>query len=407
MSKLDLTAIRAEFPALLERPYGKPLAYLDNAATTQKPNAVLEATARAYREECGNVHRGVHLFSERATKSFEAARGQIARFIGAKEAGEVVLTKGTTESINLVASSFGKSQLKEGQEILLSGMEHHSNIVPWQLLAEEKKLSIKVIPLTDEGELDMVAFEKLIGPHTGILSVVWVSNALGTVNPVEQLIAGAKKHGVPVLLDAAQAVPHLPIDVKALGCDFLAASAHKAYGPTGVGFLWGKKELLERMPPYQGGGDMIATVSFEKSTYREPPARFEAGTPNIAGVIGFGAALEWLSRLPLAEARRHESQLAAECAIRLSEMPGIRLIGRPKERAGAVSFVMEGVHPHDIGTILDREGVAVRTGHHCTQPLMQRFQVPATARASFALYNTREDLDALMRGLGRVREVMG
>ncbi|MFO0728420.1 MAG: cysteine desulfurase [Myxococcota bacterium] len=403
---MNLAALRAEFPALQERPYGKPLAYLDNAATTQKPNVVLAATARAYREECGNVHRGVHLFSERATASFEKARGSIARFISAKSPSEVVFTKGTTESVNLLAQTFGK-RLKPGQEILISGMEHHSNIVPWQLLAEERGLQLKVIPITDRGDLDLEAFERLIGPQTGILSVVWISNALGTVNPVQHLISVAQKHGVPVMLDAAQAVAHVPIDVEKLGCDFLVASAHKAYGPTGVGFLWGKKALLESMPPYQGGGDMIATVSFEKTTYREPPARFEAGTPNIAGVIGFGAALDWLHTQDLVEARKHEARLTEACAARLAELSGIRLVGTPKERAGAVSFVMEGVHPHDIGTILDREGVAVRTGHHCTQPLMQRFSVPATARASFALYNNEEDLDALIRGLAKVREVMG
>jgi cysteine desulfurase/selenocysteine lyase len=406
MSDFDVVALRRDFPGLHQDVHGKTLCYLDNAATTQKPRAVLDATEHYYVEDCANVHRGVHLLSERATRSFEAVRGKVARFIGAKSADEVVFTKGVTDAVNLVAQTFGRATLTPGQHIILSGMEHHSNIVPWQLLAKERGLVIDVIPVTDAGELDLEAYAKLLGPKTGLVASVWISNALGTVNPVARMVELAKAHDVPVLLDAAQALPHVPVDVDALGCDFLVGSGHKCYGPTGVGFLWGKKKRLEAMPPYQGGGDMIATVSFEGSTFREPPARFEAGTPNIAGVIGFGAALDYLSRIDLAAARAHEDSVTRYAVERLSATPGVRLVGTARERAGAVSFVLDGVHPHDVGTILDREGVAIRTGHHCTQPLMARFAVPATARASFGLYNTKAEVDALVAGLAKVKELM-
>lgn len=400
----DVEQVRADFPGLSQQVHGKPLVYLDNAATTQKPRRVIDAVSKALRDDCANVHRGVHLLSERATRDFEQARVTIARHLGG-DPGEVVLTKGATESINLVAWSFAGAFLKAGDEVLISGMEHHANIVPWQMLAQRQGIVLKVVPITDRGELDLEAMERLIGPRTKLISVVWISNALGTVNPVRRVVELAQ--GIPVLIDGSQALPHVPIDVKALGCDFLACSGHKAYGPTGVGILWGKKDRLASMPPYQGGGDMIASVTFEKTTYREPPARFEAGTPNIAGVIGLGAALEYMGSIDLAGARAHEDAIVQYAVERLSELPGLRLIGTPKKRAGAISFSMGEIHPHDIGTILDREGVAIRTGHHCTQPLMARFELPATARASFAFYNTRAEVDALVRGLEKVREVLG
>ncbi len=403
---IDLARIRADFPALSLQAHGHPLVYLDNAATTQKPRAVLDATERAYREESGNVHRAVHLLSERATRDFEATRKKLARFIGARTPDEVVFTKGTTDAINLVAQSWGRAYFRPGQEIVLSDMEHHSNIVPWQLIAQEKGLAIKVIPVTDDGELDLDAYRRLVGPQTAMVALTWVSNALGTVNPVEELVRVAHAHGAPVLLDAAQALPHVRVDVAALDVDFVAASAHKFYGPTGVGFLWGKMSRLEKMPPYQGGGDMISIVRFDGTTYREPPARFEAGTPNIAGVIGFGAALDYVAGLDLDAAHAHEAELTRFADGVLREVPGVRVLGRPARRLGAVSFVMDDVHPHDLATILDRRGVAVRAGHHCAQPLMERFAVPATARASFALYNTRDEVEALVRGLVHAREVM-
>jgi len=404
---MNLQKLRSDFPGLHQDVHGKTLVYLDNAATMQKPRAVLDAMEKYFVEDCANVHRGVHLLSERATKSFEAVRGKIAKFIGSKDANEVVFTKGVTDAINLVAHSFGRKHLEKGQEIIISGMEHHSNIVPWQILAEEKGLTLKVVPVTDRGELDLEAYAKMIGPKTGLVSMVWVSNALGTVNPVKQIVDLAKAHDVPVMFDGAQALPHVPIDVEAIGCDFFAGSGHKCYGPTGAGFLWGKKKRLESMPPYQGGGDMIVSVTFEKSTYREPPARFEAGTPNIAGIIGLGAAIDYLGSIDLAAARAHEDDVTRYCAEQLSQTAGIKLVGTPTQRAGAVSFVMDDIHPHDIGTILDREGVAIRTGHHCAQPLMARMHVPATARASFGIYNTREEVDVLVGGLKKVRELMG
>ncbi len=403
---IDVTALRRDFPGLHQDVHGKPLRYLDNAATTQKPRAVIDATEQYYVEDCANVHRGVHLLSERATKSFEAVRTKVARFIHASSADEVVFTKGVTEAVNLVASSFGRKFFQPGQQIILTGMEHHSNIVPWQLLAKERELTIDVIPVTDAGDLDLEAFAKLLGPRTALVSAVWISNALGTINPVKRLVEMAKAHDVPVMLDAAQALPHVPVDVQAIGCDFLAGAGHKCYGPTGVGFLWGKKHRLESMPPYQGGGDMIATVSFEGTTFREPPQRFEAGTPNIAGVIGLGAALDYLGSIDLAAARAHEDGVVQYAVERLSATPGVTLVGTPQQRAGAISFVLDGVHPHDVGTILDREGIAIRTGHHCAQPLMQRFRVPATARASFGIYNTRAEVDALVDGLAKVKELM-
>ena len=406
-ARLDVAAIRADFPILSREVYGKPLVYLDNAASAQKPRQVLDAIQRAYAEEYANVHRGLHYLSNTATDNYERARKTVAKFLNAPTPDEIIFTRNATEAINLVAQSFGGMVIGEGDEIVLTIMEHHSNIVPWQILAEEKGLTLKVVPVTDRGELDLEAYAKMIGPKTGLVSMVWVSNALGTVNPVKQIVDLAKAHDVPVMFDGAQALPHVPIDVEAIGCDFFAGSGHKCYGPTGAGFLWGKKKRLESMPPYQGGGDMIVSVTFEKSTYREPPARFEAGTPNIAGIIGLGAAIDYLGSIDLAAARAHEDDVTRYCAEQLSQTAGIKLVGTPTQRAGAVSFVMDDIHPHDIGTILDREGVAIRTGHHCAQPLMARMHVPATARASFGIYNTREEVDVLVGGLKKVRELMG
>jgi cysteine desulfurase / selenocysteine lyase len=401
----DVQAVRAEFPGLEQHVHQKPLVYLDNAATTQRPRAVIDAVSKAMRDDCANVHRGVHELSVRATRAFEAARGRVASFIRASSPNQIVFTKGATEAVNIVASSFAGERLKEGDEILVSELEHHANIVPWQLLAKKKGLVVRPIRITDDGEIDLDALKKMIGKKTGMIAVSWVSNALGTVSPVAEIVRLAE--GVPVLVDAAQALPHIEIDVGAIGCDFLVFSAHKAYGPTGVGALWGKKEHLASMPPYQGGGDMIASVSFAETTFREPPARFEAGTPNISGVIGFGAAIEWMSSLDLLAARAHEHALLELARARLSELPGVKIFGKPKQQAGAISFSFEDVHPHDIGTVLDSEGIAIRAGHHCAQPLMDRFSVPATARASFAVYNTRDEVDALVRGLSKVKEVFG
>jgi cysteine desulfurase/selenocysteine lyase len=401
----DVGRVREEFPALKQLVHGKPLVYLDSAATTQKPQLVIDAITHFYQEDCSNIHRGVHLLSERATKAYEDVRLAVQQFINAADPAEVIFVRGTTEAINLVAHSYGRTHVQAGDAVLISAMEHHSNIVPWQILCEERGARLRVVPMNGRGELLLDEYEKLLTPRTKLVAVSHVSNALGTVNPVRQIIAMAHEHGTPVLVDGAQAVPHLQVDVQELDCDFYAFSGHKMYGPTGVGVLYGKKRLLEAMPPYQGGGDMISSVTFEKTTYNRLPFKFEAGTPNIAGVIGLGAAIEYLGRIAVDRVAAHENHLLAYATERISSLPGVRLIGTAQEKAAVLSFVLEGVHPHDIGTVLDQEGIAVRTGHHCAQPVMQFFGVPATARASFALYNTEEEVDALMRGICKVQEI--
>jgi cysteine desulfurase/selenocysteine lyase len=402
---LDVERVRASFPALAQRVHGRPLVYLDNAATTQKPTAVIEAVESFYRRDCSNVHRGVHELSQRATVAYESARTSVKRHIGAHDSREIVFTRGTTEAINLVAWSFVRPRLTPGDEILISAMEHHSNIVPWQLLCEHTGAKLRVIPIDDRGDIILEDYERLLTDRTRLVGVVWISNALGTVNPVRDIISIAHARGVPVLVDGAQAVPHMAIDVAEIDCDFLAFSGHKCYGPTGIGVLYGKREHLLEMSPYQGGGDMILSVTFERTVYAEPPHRFEAGTPNIEGAIGLDTALRYLEGLGLDAVAEHERELLEEATRRVLEVPNVRLIGNARERAGALSFVMDGVHPHDIGTILDAEGVAVRAGHHCAQPVMKRYGVSATVRASFGVYNTREEIDALVAGLHRVREV--
>jgi cysteine desulfurase / selenocysteine lyase len=403
----DVHAVRADFPILGTRVHGKPLVYLDNAATTQKPQAVLDRIAAYYGRENANVHRGVHWLSERATEVYEGARGTIARFLNAADAREVIFVRGTTEAINLVAASFGRTRVGAGDEIVLTAMEHHSNIVPWQLLAEAVGARLRVVPMTDAGELRLDEYEAMLSERTKLVAVVHVSNALGTVNPIAAMIRTAHARGVPVLVDGAQAVAHTAVDVRALDCDFYTFSGHKVFGPTGIGVLYGRAALLESMPPYQGGGDMISSVSFERTTYNVLPYKFEAGTPNIAGAVGLAAALDYVTGVGLDRIDAHEHELLDYGTALLSRVPGLTLTGTAPGKAAVLAFVMDGVHPHDVGTILDREGVAIRTGHHCCQPLMDRLGVPATARASLALYNTRADLDALAAGLDQVRKVFG
>jgi cysteine desulfurase/selenocysteine lyase len=402
---LDPARVRAEFPILGRTVHGKPLVYLDSAATSQKPRAVIDAISRYYEESNANVHRGVHHLSERATRAYDDARATVARFIGARDPREIVFVRGTTEAVNLVAQTFGRSSVGPGDEVLVSELEHHSNIVPWQMLCEERGATVRPVPITAEGDLDLEALDRLLGPRAKLLAVTQVSNALGTVTPTAEIVRRAKARGVAVLVDGAQGLPHLGVDVAALGADFYAFSGHKVYGPTGIGVLWGRRELLEAMPPWQGGGDMIRTVSFERTTYNVLPHKFEAGTPHIAGAIGLAAALDWLSRVGPAAAAAHERALLAYAVDALRSVPDVRIVGEPRERAGAVSFLVGDVHPHDVGTVLDRSGVAVRAGHHCAQPLMRRLGVHATARASFGVYNLREDVDALVRGIQAVREV--
>lgn len=400
----DLPGIRAQFPILSTEARGRPLVYLDTAATAQKPTAVLEAERRFYERECANVHRGVHYLSELATRDYEAARDAVAAFLHA-EARDVVFVRGTTEAVNLVAQTFGRQRVGEGDEILVTTMEHHSNIVPWQLLAKEKGAKVVPVPISDAGELELDALERLLGPRTRLLAVTQVSNALGTVVPLGEVIALAKRHGVPVLVDGAQGAPHLGFDAPASGADFYAFSGHKLYGPTGIGVLWAKREHLEAMPPWQGGGDMILSVGFDRTTFAKPPAKFEAGTPAIAQAIGLGAAVSWLRQVGLDVAAAHEQELLAYAEAALREIPGLRFVGTPRARAGAISFLLGDVHPHDVATIVDRHGVAVRAGHHCAQPVMKRFGVAATVRASFGVYSNREDVDALVRALHAAREV--
>ena len=403
--RFDPARARLDFPILRQQVHGKPLVYLDNAATTQKPRAVLEAMDRYYAEQNANIHRGVHLLSERATKAYEHARLAVARFIGAPDPREVIFVRGTTEAVNLVAQTFGRRRVSEGDEVLVTVLEHHSNIVPWQMLCDEKRARLRVVPIDARGDLDLDALEALLGPRTRLLAVTQVSNALGTVNPLDEIVRRAKAKGVPVLVDGAQGISHLGVDVAASGADFYAFSGHKMYGPTGVGVLWGRRELLEEMPPWQGGGDMILSVSFEKTVYNALPYKFEAGTPAIAEAIGLGAAVAYLESAGLEAIAAHEQELLQHAVERLREVPDLRIVGTPRERSGAVSFLLGDVHPHDVGTVLDRHGVAVRAGHHCAQPLMQRLGVAATVRASVALYSTREDVDALVRALLAAREV--
>ena len=401
----DLERVRADFPILREEVRGRPIAYLDNAASSQKPRAVLDAVNRMYETGYANIHRGVHVLSERATDHYERSRRRMAEFVGAGSADEVVFVRGTTEGLNLVASCLGRFVLGEGDEVLLTGMEHHSNIVPWQMVAELTGARVVAAPVTDAGELDLDGFRAKLNDRTRIVSVVHVSNALGTVNPVEEIARLARERGAYLVLDGAQAAPHLKIEVRRLGCDFYVLSGHKMYGPSGIGVLWGRKDLLERIPPYQGGGEMIRTVSFERTTYAEPPAKFEAGTPNIAGPVGLAAAADYLDALGFPAVGSHETTVREYAEARLAEIPGLRLVGTAREKAGVVSFVMDGIHPHDLGTVLDQQGVAVRTGHHCAQPLMERFGVPATARASFGLYNTVAEVDRLVAGIEAAVEV--
>ncbi|MGA2905369.1 MAG: cysteine desulfurase [Candidatus Korobacteraceae bacterium] len=397
--------VRRDFPILHQQVYGHPLVYLDNAATSQKPRAVIDAISRYYERGNANIHRGVHFLSEHATEEHEAARRTVQRFLNAADKREVIFVRSATEGINLVAQTYGRTHVGAGDEVLITAMEHHSNIVPWQMLCEEKGAHLRVVPINDRGELLMDELPKLLNPRTKLVAVTHVSNALGTINPLRKIVEIAHKHNVPVLVDGAQAAPHLKIDVEELDCDFYVFSGHKVYAPTGIGVLFGKQALLEAMPPYQGGGDMIRSVTFEKTLYNDLPYKFEAGTPNIGGAIGLGAAIDYVGHLGVDNIAAHEHDLLVYATEALSAIPGVRIIGTAAEKAAVISFIIEGIHPHDIGTILDREGIAIRTGHHCAQPVMQRFRIPATARASFALYNTRAEVDALVEGIQKVKEV--
>ncbi len=406
-ASFDVERIRNDFPILKQQVHGKPLVYLDNAATSQKPQVVIDTVTQYYLAQNSNVHRGVHFLSEQATQAFEGARAKVARFLNASNAREVIFVRGATEGINLVAQSYGRTFIKAGDEILISAMEHHSNIVPWQMLCEQIGARLRVIPFNYDGELFLDEYERLLNERTKFVSVVHVSNALGTINPIKQIIEMAHRRGIPVLVDGAQAVPHMRVDVQDLDCDFYAFSGHKLFGPTGIGVLYGKADLLEAMPPYQGGGDMISAVTFEKTHYNTLPYKFEAGTPDIAGVIGLGVAIDYLSEIGLDAITAYEHELLAYATDALSTIKGVRIIGTAREKAGVLSFVLDGIHAHDIGTILDHEGIAIRAGHHCAMPVMQRFGVPATARASLAFYNTKEEVDALIRAIHKVIEVFG
>ncbi len=403
----DVEAIRRDFPILDQRINGKPLVYLDNAASSQRPRQVIEAISHYYEHDHANVHRGVHALSQRATDAYEGARDVIRGFINARDTKEIVFVRGTTEAVNLVAQSFVRPRVKAGDEILISGLEHHANIVPWQMVCEQTGASLKVIPITQSGEVDFAAFEKLIGPQTKLLALAHVSNALGTIVPVEKFIAVARQHGVPVLLDGAQAIPHGNVDVRALDCDFYCFSSHKMLGPTGFGVLYGRQSLLETMPPWQGGGDMILSVTFEKTTYNQLPWKFEAGTPHISGAIGLAAAIRYLQDIGMERIAQYEQSLLEYATERLQRIEGLRIVGTAPHKAAVASFVLEGIHPHDIGTILDTEGVAIRTGHHCAMPVMDFFRIPATARASMAFYNTFEEIDRLAAALEHTKRVLG
>ena len=406
MTDLDVASVRRDFPILAQEVNGKPLVYLDNAASSQRPRTVIDAISAYYENDHANVHRGVHTLSQRATDAYEGARDIVRNFINAQDTKEIVFVRGTTEAINLVAQSFARPRLKPGDEILISGLEHHANIVPWQLVCEQTGASVKVIPIDRDGEIEYEAFEHLIGPRTKLLALAHVSNALGTIVPVDKFIVRAKQLGVPVLLDGAQAVPHGVVDVRALDCDFYCFSSHKMCGPTGMGILYGRRSLLEAMPPWQGGGDMILTVSFEKTTYNQLPWKFEAGTPHISGAIGLGAAIRYLQGIGMERIARYEHQLLEYATSRLQGIPGLTLIGTAAQKAAVVSFTLEGIHPHDIGTILDTEGVAIRTGHHCAMPVMEFYKIPATARASMSFYNTFEEIDRLVAALHRARSLL-
>jgi cysteine desulfurase/selenocysteine lyase len=403
----DVYQVREQFPVLKREVRGNKLVYLDNAATSQKPRVVIDALTAYYSGYNANIHRGIHTLAEEATAAFELTRETARKFLGATAVEEIIFTSGTTGGINLVASSWGRANLKAGDEIILSTLEHHSNIVPWQLIAEEKGAVLKVIPVTDEGELLYDAFEKLLTDKTKFVALVHASNALGVINPVKKIIDAAHAAGAKVLIDGAQSAVHLDIDVRALDCDYFACSAHKLYGPTGVGILYGKKYLLENMPPYQGGGEMIREVSFAGTTYNEPPYRFEAGTPNIADVVALKAAFDFVNGLGKPAIRKHEDELLAYASASLKEIEGLTIIGDVSSKVSVISFVMKGIHPQDIGILLDNQGIAVRTGHHCTQPLMNRLGIPGTSRASFALYNTMEEIDLLVKGLHKVKKMMG
>jgi len=403
----DVEKVREDFPVLKQTIHAKPLVYLDSAATAQKPFVVIDAIRKFHEVDCANIHRGVHELSQRSTAAYEETRGKAKRFLNARSRSEVIFVRGTTEGINLVASTWGRQNVSKGDEIIISALEHHSNIVPWQMLCEEKDATLRVIPMNDRGELILEEYEKLLGPRTRLVAVGHVSNALGTINPVRAIIDMAHRVGALALIDGAQAAPHMKIDVGLLDADFYTFSGHKVFGPTGIGVLYGKAKLLDAMPPYQGGGDMIRTVTFEKTTYNEVPYKFEAGTPNIAGGIGMGAALDYVTNLGLDRIAAYEHELLVYGTQLLSRIPGLRMIGTAREKAAVLSFVIDGIHPHDIGTVLDRMGIAVRTGHHCAQPVMDWFRIPATTRASLAFYNTTSELDALADGLRKVKEVFG
>ena len=401
----DVERIRADFPVLHQTVNGKPLVYLDNSASSQVPQVVIDRGSVYLEQEHSNIHRGVHYLSQKATTAYEGAREKVKRFINARESRECIFVRGATEGINLVMHGYGRKFIGEGDEIVISAMEHHANIVPWQMLCEEKGARLRVIPMNDAGELLLDDYEVLLNERTKLVSLIHVSNALGTINPVKEMIAHAHKYGVPVLIDGAQAAPHMPVDLQDLDCDFYVFSGHKMYAPTGSGIIYGKAELLEKMNPFQGGGDMIKTVTFEKTTYAEPPTKFEAGTPAIASQIGLGAAIDYLDSIGRERAAAYEAELLRYATERISAIEGVRIIGTAKNKASVLSFVIDDIHPHDIGTILDQEGIAVRAGHHCAQPVMQRFNVPATARASFAFYNTKDEIDVLARTIEKVIEI--
>jgi cysteine desulfurase/selenocysteine lyase len=403
----DITKVRNDFPILKQQVNGCPLVYLDNGATSQKPQSVIDAIVNYYSTTNSNVHRGVHTMSQQATDGYEGARSKVRQFINAGDDREIIFTRNTTEGINLVAHSYGRQNIGPGDDIIVSNMEHHSNIVPWQMLCEEKGANLRVVPINDDGELLMDEYERMLSPKTKLVSITHVSNALGTILPAAEIVRMAHAHGVPVLLDGAQAVPHMPVDVQELDCDFYVFSGHKLFGPTGIGILYGKAEYLEAMPPFLGGGEMIKSVTFEKTIYNDLPYKFEGGTPDIAGAIGLGAAIDYVNDLGFDQITAHEDELLRYGTDALSTIEGLKIIGTAEHKTGILSFVMDQAHPHDIGTILDEQGIAVRTGHHCAQPVMQRFQIPATARASLAFYNTKEDIDALVKGIDRVIEVFG
>ncbi|MCB2156332.1 cysteine desulfurase [bacterium] len=403
----DVQKVRRDFPVLHQEVHGHPLVYLDNAATTQKPSQVIETISNYYLHDNSNVHRGVHLLSERSTRAYDGAREKVREFLNATSVKEILFTRGVTEGINLVANTFGQQHIGAGDEVLITGMEHHSNIVPWQMLCERTGAQLKVVPINDDGEMIFEEFAKLLGPKTKLVGVVHVSNALGTINPIKRVIDAAHAQDTPVLIDGAQAVAHVPVDVQELDADFYLLSGHKIYGPTGIGVLYGKQKWLESMPPWQGGGDMISSVTFEKTIYNDLPHKFEAGTPNIAGAIGLGAAIDYVNDLGLEAVGRYEDEVLEYGMEALAAVKGLRLIGTAKEKAGVLSFILEGIHPHDVGTILDQEGIAIRTGHHCAQPVMDRFGVPATSRASLAAYNTKEEIDALVEAIHKVIKMFG